>query len=124
MNRYRKEMAAALAAYCVVLVGSLWLLRAGGIASDALRTLVAIAPLVPALAVCWVIVRRVRRLDELQRRIELESLSIAFAGTALLTFGYGFLENAGYPRLSWVMVWPLMGALWLVSSMACSRRYR
>jgi hypothetical protein len=80
--------------------------------------------MLPAAAVCWVIVRRVRRLDELQRRIELEALSVAFAGTALLTFAYGFLENAGLPRLSFVMVWPLMGALWIGSSIVCSRRYR
>jgi hypothetical protein len=124
MNRYRKEMTAAIAIYCVVLGISVWLLKLVDATPSLLRALITLLPMLPAAAVCWVIVRRVRRLDELQRRIELEALSVAFAGTALLTFAYGFLENAGLPRLSFVMVWPLMGALWIGSSIVCSRRYR
>ncbi|MEX3630073.1 MAG: hypothetical protein VB138_11965 [Burkholderia sp.] len=86
-----------------------------------MRILVSLLPILPGLGIYWAIVRR---LDELQRRIELESLLIAFGGTALLTFSYGFLENVGFPSLSLFVVWPVMGVLWVLSSVCVSRRYR
>ena len=48
----------------------------------------------------------------LQRLRLLESLGIAFAITGALTFSYGFLETAGFPRLSMFTVWMVMGASW------------
>ncbi|SDV49160.1 hypothetical protein [Chitinasiproducens palmae] len=124
MNRYRREMTIAMVAYVVCLAISVTLLLSSAVDSQLARVAVALLPMVPGIGVCWVVVRRMRRIDELQRRIELESLSIAFAGTALVTFSYGFLENVGFPRLSLFVVWPLMGALWIVASVLCSRRYR
>ena len=75
-------------------------------------------------AAAWVILRELRRMDELQRRIQLEALGFAFAGTALLTFSYGFLEGLGYPRLSMFTVWPVMAALWIVGLLMARRRYQ
>ncbi|WP_025098925.1 hypothetical protein [Burkholderia sp. A1] len=124
MNRYRIEVGAALLAYVALLTVSLLLLRGDGIESRGWRILASLLPILPGVGVCWAIVRRVRRLDELQRRIELESLSIAFGGTALLTFGYGFLENVGFPSLSLFVVWPVMAVLWVLSSVFVSLRYR
>ncbi|MEA1674025.1 hypothetical protein [Nitrospirillum sp. BR 11163] len=46
--------------------------------------------------------------------MQLVAIGFAFAGTALLTFTYGFLEVAGFPRLSMFMVWPLMVLLLVV----------
>lgn len=60
----------------------------------------------------------------MQRRLQLEALALAFAGTALIAFGYGFLEDAGLPRLSVFVVWPLMAVLWLVGGLAGRMRYR
>lgn len=117
-------MTIAMVAYVVCLAISVTLLLSSAVDSQLARVAVALLPMVPGIGVCWVVVRRMRRIDELQRRIELESLSIAFAGTALVTFSYGFLENVGFPRLSLFVVWPLMGALWIVASVLCSRRYR
>ena len=51
----------------------------------------------------------------------LENLS--FAGTAVLTFSYGFLEGLGYPRLSMFSVWPIMAVLWIVGLLLARRRY-
>ena len=63
------------------------------------------------------------RLDELQRRIQFEAIAFAFAGTALLTFSYGFVENVGFPHLSWFFVWPIMAILWIIGLGIATRRY-
>ena len=80
--------------------------------------------MIPALLVPVVVVRRLRTMDELQRQIQLEALGYAFAGTAVITFGYGFLERVDFPRVSAFSVWPLMGALWFVGIGVARWRYR
>jgi hypothetical protein len=42
----------------------------------------------------------------------------------MLTFAYGFLENAGFPQLSYVFVFPLMIFLWGVGGIIATRRYQ
>lgn len=68
---------------------------------------------------------RIRRLDELQQRVQLEALAIAFAGTGVLGTAYGFLVNAGLPDIEWgALVWPVMVALWSLGLLFANRRYR
>ena len=76
---------------------------------------------VKEFVLAWV--RYYRRVDELQQRIALEALAFAFGGTALITFGYGFLDEAGLPHLSWFWVWPIMAALWIVGGQLAKRRW-
>ena len=67
----------------------------------------------------------IRSLDELQQRIQLEALAIAFAGTGALATTYGFLQSAGLPKIEWgVWVWPSMVVLWAAATAVASRRYR
>jgi len=83
--------------------------------------------LLPVLFLCLMataVVRQLRRMDELGQRIQLEALGLAFVGSALITFSYGFLETAGFPRLSMFYVWPLMGSLWALGCVLGVRRYR
>jgi hypothetical protein len=47
-----------------------------------------------------------------------ETWAIASALTAALTFSYGFLETAGYPRISMFSVWMIMGGTWFAVNMA------
>ena len=51
-------------------------------------------------------------------------MAIAAAVTAGWTFTYGFLENAGYPRLSMFIVWPVMGAVWGLLACIDTLRHR
>jgi hypothetical protein len=88
------------------------------------RYLIAVLPVVPMLVIPVFVVQVLRNLDELQRRIQLESLGFSFAATALISLTYGFLENAGLPHLSWILVWPLMSAFWIVGLFAARWRYR
>ena len=121
-RRYVVELLSVLALYAVVLVGSMRVLEQGLLGP--VRTLVALAPMVPALFVPVVVVRRLRTMDELQRQIQLEAFGYAFAGTAVITFGYGFLEQVDFPRLSSFAVWPLMGALWCIGIGVARWRFR
>ena len=122
-GKYAFELGGALAAYILCLVLSLRLLSAGG-QSEPVRLAITLLPMLPGIAICWVVLRALRRLDELARKIQLEAIGIAFAGTALVTFSYGFLENIGLPSLSMFVVWPLMAALWFIGTILGQLRYR
>ena len=121
-RRYQIELAGFMAAYALLLVASITLLK-HGVPSPFWRTVIAVMPMLPALGICWSSVRELRRIDEFQRRVQLEALASAFLGTAFVTFSYGFLENAGYPRLSMFVVWPLMATFWIIARAVCARRY-
>ena len=94
---YTREFGLAMAAYVVVLSVSVGLL--GQLAQPA-KTLVALTPLVPMAFALVAYLRFLGRMDELGRRIQLEALAFAFGAAGMLTFAYGFLENAGFPTLS------------------------
>jgi hypothetical protein len=121
-RRYLFELALSLIAYAFVLILTLAIMIHYP-AAPFWRPLIALLPMLPAACVCWVVLRQLHRMDEMQRRLQLEALSFAFAGTALVTFGYGFLENAGLPRLSMFSVWPLMAVLWILGLLVNRRRY-
>ena len=124
MRRYYIELGSALALYMVVLCTSLYLLQQFHDMGRLLRTLVSLAPVLPAGLMCWAIVRQMRRLDEMHLRIQFEALGFAFAASALLTFSYGFLENVGFPHITWHWVWPVMGMMWILGLAIARRRYR
>lgn len=70
-------------------------------------------------------VRSIRRLDEMQLRIHLDAMAMAFAGTGILATTYGFLISAGLPDIDWGgILWPAMVALWVIGLIIASRRYR
>jgi hypothetical protein len=122
-KRHLKELSATMVAYGVMLVGSIELLTHVDVARP-WRDLIALSPMIPAAATAWIVLRELRRMDELQRRIQLEALGFSFAGTAILTFSYGFLEGLGYPRLSMFTVWPILAVLWVIGLAFAHRRYQ
>ena len=122
-KQYLKELMAALLVYGAMLFGSIELLTHVSVARP-WRDLVALSPMLSAAAMAWVILRELRRMDELQRCIQLEALGFSFAGAAVLTFSYGFLEGLGYPKLSMFTVWPILAVLWVVGLVLARRRYQ
>jgi hypothetical protein len=118
---YTRELGLAMAAYVVVVLASIKLV--GGL-DQPIKTFVALAPLVPAALALFAYLRFLSRMDELGRRIQLEALAFGFGAAGMLTFAYGFLENAGFPQLSYIWVFPLMIALWGVGGAVASYRYR
>lgn len=78
-----------------------------------------------AAAVILGMVRGIRKLDEMQQRIQLEALTISWAGTGILATGYGFLEQSGLPPIDWgTLVFPVMAGLWAIGYIVAARRYR
>jgi hypothetical protein len=85
---------------------------------------IAVLPVVPLLFVPVAVVQFLREQDELQRKMQGEALAIGFTASVVITLTYGFLENAGVPRLSWVWVWPVMAFFWCIGLVVAHRRYR
>jgi len=112
----------AFLAYLMVVVGSTTVVQANQ--SAPWRYYVAVLPVIPAGLVIWLFVRALARLDEVQKRIQLQAFGFALGATALLTFGYGFLEGVGLPHLNWTLVLPLIAVLWAVGSGALHLRQR
>jgi hypothetical protein len=119
---YRIELWTAIAVYVALVVAST---RFGRPMEDGLlRTVVLLSPMIGFAMMIRAIARHVARIDEYQRLRLLESLALAFAITGAVTFSYGFLETAGYPKLSMFSVWMVMGVSWGVASFALARRTR
>ncbi len=117
-RKYRLELGAAMLAYMAVLFGSIYLGKP--MEPGVPRTLLLISPAIPLLLAVWAIARHFGRMDEFMRLRSLESFAIAGAITAGVTFTYGFLEGAGFPKLSMFWVWGLMGITWgLVAGLRC-----
>ena len=120
---YVLQFGGAMVAYAVVLIASVTAIQSFRLAGAA-RALVGIAPIVPTIFALLSFVRFLGRMDELQRRIQLEALGFGFGATAILTFAYGFLELAGFPRISLIWILPLMVVLWGIGGAVASWRYR
>lgn len=120
---YVKEFSLAMGAYVIAVIASVTLIN---ISPNGAwwRIPLALLPIIPALFALRAYLRFFSRMDELQRRIQSEALAFGFASAGLLTFSYGFLENAGLPRLSWVFVFPLMIAMWGIGNGIAARRYQ
>jgi hypothetical protein len=121
-RRYLAEFGTAMAVYVVVVLISGAVVRAHPDAGW--RYVVAVTPLIPAVAAAVAVLRHMGRIDELERRIQLEALAFGALLTGLVTFTYGFAEQAGAPSLSMVFVLPLLVALWGVGVGAATWRYR
>lgn len=66
-----------------------------------------------------------RTLDELQRRIQLEALAIAFPSAMMLGMGVEYAQKAGFVLdLTVGDVWPLMFLLYLPALIYAHRKYR
>jgi len=114
--RYLAEMSAAFLLYAVVLTISLEV--GPPMPKGILKTLVLVSPTLAFLLIVWAVVRQFRRMDEYGRLISLESIAMAFGVTAGCVVTYGFMENAGYPRLSMFNVWMVMMSAWAVIAIA------
>jgi hypothetical protein len=118
MRPYQREMAMSLVLYIALLFASIRFGRP--MAEGMARTLVLASPMAGFALMLAALTRHVLRIDEYLRLRQLENFALAAAITAGLTFTYGFLETAGYPRLSMFAVWPVMAAAWgVVNCVRC-----
>ena len=125
-RRYLREFVPAMAGYVVGLFLSLWLLKR--VDEPVLRALIALLPVPPVALVVRALIRYIRDADELQRQIELESLSLATALVSMLYLAGGFLQMAKVidipagPAMFWVF--PLVCLSYGLVKTVVARRYR
>ena len=112
-------------AWAVAFVGARLVLD-GNSGSSLLRAAAALAP-VPLAAVALItIVRSARDLDELQKRIQLEALAVAFVLAVLLLMTLGLMELAiqlNPADWSYRHVWAMLPTLYLLGLILARRRY-
>lgn len=120
-KRYMKEFGSSMAAYVVVVLASVWLVKHH--VHSSLRYLIAVLPVVPAAFAMWAAIRYFRGLDELQRRIQLEGLAFSFLATCLIALSWGFLEIVGLPHADVIWVAPGLVFLWGIGTCIAKRRY-
>lgn len=113
-KKYRWEMGVGMLLYFILTVAQGWSYHLWQWDEGPWRVAVALAPMTAILLCVWAGWRMYRRVDELQRRIINEDMTVAAFGTAVITFGYGFLEQVGFPRLSMFWVWGVLGSLWII----------
>jgi hypothetical protein len=90
------------------------------------RLIIALIPSIPAILLILFMVRAISQLDELQRKIQIEGLALAFAGTGFITLIYGMLRIAevGLPPVSALLIYVLMIVLYGIGTVIAGRRYR
>ena len=121
-RQYSKRMGLTFVVYAALVVISVSLTET--YPDTIWRYPLAIIPMAPFVYGITAYVRYLRLVDELERRIALESLAIAFGATAAITFGYGFLEHVGLPHINWWWVWAIMGVSWILAGLYTKRRYQ
>jgi hypothetical protein len=81
-------------------------------------------PVLPYMLFFAAMVRSVLKMDEMQKRICLESASIAFLLTLIITAVFSGLEQAGIARPPWGEIGGLMMLLWAGVYAVSAWRYR
>ena len=105
-------------------IGVSWALDHASL-SPATRLALALVPVASWAGAIALLVLALRSVDELQRRIQLEALAIAFPGAMLLGMLVEYLQKAGYARdLAVGEVWPVMFLLYVPALLFAHGRYR
>ncbi len=125
-RRYQRAMWPIMIGYALTLFLSTWLIKRG-IEPVPLRAAVALLPVLAIALFMRAALRYLREIDELQRRIETESIGIASLLVALVYFGGGLLEQARVVEvdagMAMIWVFPLLCLVYGVAKMALTKRY-
>ena len=125
-RRYLRELLGSMAVYMLVLFASIWLLQR--IDAPMLRALTALLPVVPIAFSLRAMIRYIRDTDEMQQRIELESVSIATGFVSMLYMTGGFLQMARVidvpSGMAMIWVFPMACFSYGVAKTIVARRYQ
>jgi uncharacterized membrane protein HdeD (DUF308 family) len=123
-RRYLREFFPAVLAYVLILF-VVWPMERHA-SNTAVRVAIALLPVVPVAFLVRAMVRLVLASDELERRIQLEAISIASLTVGLLAFSAGFLQAAGLLHLEagLMLVLPALFGVYGLASWWARRRYR
>jgi hypothetical protein len=108
----------------VAVIGVSWALEHASL-SPAARLTLALVPVALWAGAIAFLVLALRSADELQRRIQLEALAIAFPAAMLLGMLVEYLQKAGFARdLAVGDVWPAMFLIYVPALLFAHWRYR
>lgn len=129
VKQYLTTLFPLMLAYLVLVMLSAPLLRIlGPNASGILRALAALVPILPMLLAAAAFVRYLRQCDELEQRIELETIAVSALTTSLGYLGVGALASVQLLTLSGAMsailVLPILLGLYAPIRVLVSRRYQ
>lgn len=94
--------------------------------ANGLRITLALAPTPVFAAFLWHFIRGLRRADELERRIQLEALAVAFPLGVLLLTTLALMQRAVTLNLedwSYAHVWPFFVIFYLLGMAIARKRY-
>jgi hypothetical protein len=104
--------------------GAYWALGRTELGSTA-RLVVALTPLPADIALIVLALRRIRRLDEFQKRIHFEAVAVAFLSTGVAVFVYGYLQKADAAGpLNMGLVWGFMLVFYAVGYFVAVNHYK
>jgi hypothetical protein len=112
----------AVMIFTVTTITAVLLLNQG--LADPYKLLVATLPGIASLFLAYAIARAFASLDELQRRIQLEALAIAFGWSLVCVYAIGIYIMAGMDQPRWIYLLPMMVFGWLAGKLWTMWKYR
>jgi len=113
-----------LVAATAIDIGASWALGHMEFASTP-RIVVALLPLPGNIALIAMVLRGIRRLDEFQKRIQFEAVTLAFLSTGVAVFVYGYLQKAhAVGPLNLGLVWAFMLIFYAIGYCIAVSHYR
>lgn len=112
----------SLVAYLVLVLVTIWVIGANLLPGWELP--LALIPLVPGFAIVYYGLLAIRQMDELQRRVLLETLGFAFGGFFMLLVTENLLFVLGLQQRTGPGTYLMyMFAMWLIGYLIARRRY-
>jgi cell shape-determining protein MreD len=108
--------------FFIVLFGTYYLLERE--TNQLLRSILPFAPALPGLFLFISIGYAFSKLDELQRKIQIEAIAIGFGITAIVSLTYGLLGLTGTPQPNWTLVPVIMTFSLLIGKLWTRWKYR
>jgi hypothetical protein len=125
-TRAARQLRLASVLLPIAVIAAYLVLELPGLAPLA-RVAIAMVPLAAFAGFIVAEVRALRFADELQRRMQLEALAVAYPLAILLVYALGLLERAGVPVPAFTNlrdVWPLTVLPYVLGIALAQRRYR
>lgn len=121
--RQARRYAYVCFAWAISFVLASWALEHDWVTAPAARWAVGAVPTLVGLFVVYAFIRFLGRLDELQRRIQVEALAAAFGAGFLFMTGYRLCERLGAPPLEVDDPLLPMIVVWMIATWLGTRRY-
>jgi hypothetical protein len=89
------------------------------------RTAIALLPLPGNITLIALVLRAIRRLDDFQKRIHFEAVTVAFLSTGVAVFVYGYLQKAqAVGPLNMGLVWTFMLIFYAIGYFIAKSHYK